>query len=182
MSSNFKSDFFAVAKSNDEFDIVLNPPASDESIQELSNALGFSLPPTLIELLRLADGEADGSGGMFCGESLLSCEGILLAHDWHEAELDGMADDEGHFVECPFVKQGLVWRPTWIPIVFGHNQTSLFIDSDPSEIGVVGQVVLSAQIDGTSGLVASSIPDLFHIARTISKSELLLGYPLKKAT
>ena len=71
MSSNFKSDFFAVADSNDEFDIVLNPPASDESIQELSNALGFSLPPTLIELLRLADGEADGSGGRASAFKLL---------------------------------------------------------------------------------------------------------------
>lgn len=175
----FEKNFRAVAASSDFYQIELNPPASEASISELAEGLGFLLPPGgLAQYLGIADGETPTSGGMFNGERLLSCDGILAAHDWHESELGELADSEGHFSNCPYVLQGRVWRPTWIPIVFGHAQTSLYVDTTPSKNGVLGQVILSAQIEGGCGIVASSIGDLFVRAREIPKPELLMRYPM----
>jgi cell wall assembly regulator SMI1 len=158
-------------------EIQLNPPATDADLASLASVIGQAVPEQLAALLRLANGETAASDGLFGGDSLLSTEGIGVALSWYEAEIGDLPDDGRYFGDCPFVKQGRCWNPKWIPLVFGHAQTTLFFDSDPSDRGIFGQLIMSAQIDGDCGIVATSIEDLLKRMSQLEEGTLPLHYP-----
>ena len=169
--------FAQVCAPTDSQQIQLNPPATDADLASLASVIGQTVPEQLTALLRLANGETVASDGLFGGESLLSAGGIGVALSWYEAEIGDLPDNGRYFGNCPFVKQGRCWNPKWIPLVFGHAQTTLFFDSDPSDRGVFGQLIMSAQIDGDCGIVASSIQDLLKRMNQLEEGTQLLHYP-----
>ncbi len=169
--------FGEVSTSTGSFEIELNPPVTDANLSGLASVIEQEVPEQLAALFAIADGETSSSEGMFAGERLLSADEIGIAWGWYEAEIGDLADDGQYFGKCPFVEQGRCWNPKWIPIVFGHAQTTFHFDSVPSEHGVFGQIIMSAQIDGDCGIVAASIEDLLKRTIELKKETLPLHYP-----
>lgn len=55
----------------------LNPPATDDEIAVLENALGVSLPKGFIECLKIHNGQGNMAGGLFDGSEFLSSSRII---------------------------------------------------------------------------------------------------------
>lgn len=64
---------------------LLNPPASEENLQQAEEELGYSIPSTLGDLIRLNNGETIQSDGIFGARRLMSIfEQVLVYRELSE--------------------------------------------------------------------------------------------------
>lgn len=154
--------FKAWLKSNYEEGLNdLNPPATDSDIQELEQALGFSLPKDLAHCLRIHNGQGSCAGGLFDGAEFLSCSRILDEwHVWKGLAEDGFFEDNQAEPDTGIKEDW--WNSKWIPFTYNGTGDHYCVDVDPGQFGSVGQVISMWHDSAERWLLADSFYDWFN--------------------
>ena len=124
--------------------VTFRPPADPAVVENFAAKSGLTLPDSLREALRIADGETRASSGMIGNWRLLPLAEIQGA--W--GLLTQLAE-KGAFVglepETPPYLRNVWWHPGWIPIVASGSGDFFCLDTAPPEAARTGQVVLFLQ-------------------------------------
>ncbi|CAM0555326.1 hypothetical protein EHLJMEHL_04915 [Vreelandella titanicae] len=138
----------------------LNPPATDDEIAVLENALGVSLPKGFIECLKIHNGQGNMAGGLFDGSEFLSSSRIIDEWKIWKGLLDGGDFEEAKSEPEEGIKEDW-WNSRWVPFTYNGAGDHYCIDNDPSTFGVVGQVITMWHDSAERELLASSFSSWF---------------------
>jgi cell wall assembly regulator SMI1 len=132
----------------------LNPPASEDAIQQAEDVLGITLPDSFKTLYRLHNGQRQESFGVFFGQSFLSLERIFERRGGlnpileHEPEL-AFGEDMSH----TSVPEGAIRLRDvdsgWIPFTENGVSDHLALDFHPGARGRNGQVINFGRLEIT---------------------------------
>ncbi len=147
----------------------LNPPASEEQIQALEDALQTPLPEDFKNLYRWHNGESN-TMGLFFGLTFLSIEEALEERKvWAEIAAEGDSTLDSGIVSIPshFIKENYANR-LYLPISKDYGGNNISVDLDPDEKGVYGQVINSGRDEEMRYVLALSVSKfmafvLFHL-------------------
>jgi cell wall assembly regulator SMI1 len=140
----------------------LNPPATDEQITGLQQALGVTLPDDYVACLKIHNGQASNAGGgMFDGYEFLSTDEILAQWAVWKELLDG-----GDFAGCNSDPSNGIrddwWNARWIPITHNGCGDHFCLDFDPDASGSEGQVITMWHDSGERELLSRSFGAWFE--------------------
>lgn len=149
--------------------LALMEAALPESIQRLGKPLplqqikqvSFELPQSIIDILTRVNGEKFNScGGIIFGGSIMSLEEIVFEHegcvtlfDSGIFELDAELEDER--VSFDFV------HPCYLPFVKDDCGNFVVVDTQPSQQGVMGQIVIVGADLVNNEVIAESMDAFF---------------------
>lgn len=118
----------------------LNPPATDEELALLEDALGAKLPEDFSECLRVHNGQSDSAGGLFDNSKFLSTGAIL--EEWKvwkdlldSGEFEGIHSEPEDGIKSDW------WNASWIPMTHNGCGDHYCIDLAPARGGHRGQVI-----------------------------------------
>ncbi len=138
----------------------LNPPATDQELEELQATLGYPLPPDLVNFLQVHNGQKSESGWLIDGQELLSSHRIIDEWKVWQGLLDS-GDFDGITSEPQDGIKNSWWNKKWIPITYNGFGDHYCIDLDPAENGTSGQVITMFHDEGVRGLLSSSLDEWF---------------------
>lgn len=118
----------------------LHPPATDEQIASLQEALGRALPDDFVACLKIHNGQDASVGGMFDGCEFLSTDEILAQWAVWKDLLDG-GDFAGITSDPASGIQDDWWNAGWIPFTHDGGGNHLCLDLAPDASGTPGQVI-----------------------------------------
>ncbi len=150
----------------------LNPPAGERDVDYFEFKLGIKLPSDLRAAFAAANGEPDQENeeGLVGGDYWLSIEQIVDQYEFHQVQLcDSYGDDSSVWEGCDRIRQGQLWRESWLPITWGYDGRVALFDTDPTAIGTVGQIIFCEHIDRRFGVIAESLRMFFE--RALKESE-----------
>jgi cell wall assembly regulator SMI1/Tfp pilus assembly protein PilE len=140
---------------------ALNPPATDEEIASLEEALGTKLPRGFVDCLKIHNGQSESAGGLFDTSEFLSTGAIL--DQWKvwkglldSGDLDGLKSEPDEGIRRDW------WNPLWIPFTHTGGGDHYCIDLAPDEGGQAGQVITMWQDIGGRELQAKSFEAWFQ--------------------
>ena len=117
----------------------LNPPATNEEIEELKNALGVDLPDDFISVLKIHNGQKGDSAWLFDSQEFLSTKRIIEEFNtWKnllETELQGKISTPDDGVKSDW------WNTSWIPFTSDGCGDHYCIDLSPTANGTKGQII-----------------------------------------
>ena len=117
----------------------LNPPATNEEIEELKNALGVDLPDDFISVLKINNGQKGDSAWLFDSQEFLSTKRIIEEFNtWKnllESELQGKISIPDDGVKSDW------WNVNWIPFTSDGCGDHYCIDLSPTANGTKGQII-----------------------------------------
>ena len=117
----------------------LNPPATNEEIEELKNALGVDLPDDFISVLKIHNGQKGDSAWLFDSQEFLSTHRIIEEFNtWKnllESELHGKVSTPDDGVKSDW------WNVNWIPFTSDGCGDNYCIDLSPTANGTKGQII-----------------------------------------
>ena len=117
----------------------LNPPASDEEIEELTQAIGVELPRDFISVLKIHNGQKGESAWLFDSQEFLSTKRIIEEFNTWKNLLDTKLKDK---ISSPDdgVKNDW-WNTNWIPFTSDGCGDHYCLDLSPSSNGIEGQII-----------------------------------------
>lgn len=117
----------------------LNPPATNEEIEELKNTLGVDLPDDFISVLKIHNGQKGDSAWLFDSQEFLSTKRIIEEFNtWKnllESELQGKISTPDDGVKSDW------WNVNWIPFTSDGCGDHYCIDLSPTANGTKGQII-----------------------------------------
>lgn len=117
----------------------LNPPATNEEIEELKNALGVDLPDDFISVLKIHNGQKGDSAWLFDSQEFLSTHRIIEEFNtWKnllESELQEKISTPDDGVKSDW------WNVNWIPFTSDGCGDHYCIDLSPTASGTKGQII-----------------------------------------
>lgn len=133
----------------------LNPPASDEQIRALEEALSVTLPADFAQFLKAHNGQAGDAGWIIDGSELLSVERIIDEWQvWHDLLINGHFDDYDE--ERNNGVKNDWWNAKWIPFTYDGGGNHLCLDLDPAKDGHHGQIITMWHDDSEREVQATS--------------------------
>lgn len=132
---------------------ALNPPATNEQIASLEQALGITLPDDYVACLKIHNGQATGVGGLFEGAEFLSTDEILAQWTVWKDLLDS-GDFAGITSEPASGIRNDWWNAGWIPFTHNGGGDHLCLDLAPDAAGSRGQVITMWHDSGERELIA----------------------------
>jgi len=138
---------------------TLNPPASEEKLFEFKMSMPFELPEELIELYRIHEGVSFPSIASFAyGLSFYDLERLTYNQAFYQKASSGV---DPEFCDIGIKKEWLN-SPLRVPLGDDGSRCTICVDLDPSEEGVIGQIVL---FDGdflVALKLANSISEMYY--------------------
>jgi cell wall assembly regulator SMI1 len=117
----------------------LNPPASDDEIEELTNTLGVELPEDFIQVLKIHNGQKGEAAWLFDSQEFLSTKRIIEEFNiWKnllETELQGKVSTPDDGVKNDW------YNINWIPFTSDGCGDHYCLDLSPNSTGISGQVI-----------------------------------------
>lgn len=147
----------------------LNPPATDEQIASLQEAIGLTLPEAFVVCLKIHNGQDPSSGGLFNATEFLSTDRILAEWTVWKELLD---DDDFEGIESD-PQAGIRndwWNASWIPFTYNGSGDHLCLDLAPDTSGSLGQVITMWHDQGERELIAPNFSAWFesYVGRVFS--------------
>ncbi|MCK7597758.1 SMI1/KNR4 family protein [Microbulbifer sp. CAU 1566] len=149
LSANFESGFRD-----------LNPPITDEELENLQSTLDVQLAQDFIDFLKVHNGQAGNAGGIIDATELLSSTRIL--DEWRcwkdlldSGEFEGYDEERANGVKADW------WNQKWIPFTYNGAGDHLCLDLDPSGTGSLGQVITMWHDDGEREVKSNSFKAWF---------------------
>jgi cell wall assembly regulator SMI1 len=142
VAENLWRQIIARGTQNDpEFETNLNllPGASEEDFKLLENKLGVKLPEEMKAIYRVHNGQVWDVKSECFARNLTLTPISKIIEDWEFLNDEFDPDDLEPEIE-PEIKP-FMWNPKWIPFAYNGAGDYVCLDTDPSEIGVSGQVV-----------------------------------------
>ncbi|CAM3447951.1 SMI1/KNR4 family protein [Arcobacter aquimarinus] len=137
----------------------LNPPATNEEIEELKNALGVDLPDDFISVLKIHNGQKGDLAWLFDSQEFLSTKRIIEEFNtWKnllEGELQGKISTPDDGVKSDW------WNVNWIPFTSDGCGDHYCIDLSPTASGTKGQIITLWYELGEREIVAQSFSSWF---------------------
>jgi cell wall assembly regulator SMI1 len=141
----------------------LNPPASEDAINQAQTELGVTLPDSFKALYRIHDGQRQNSHGAFFGHWFMSLERMLMRYaDWkgivvHDPEVALGANHP--FTSIPEGAIQLRYADTaWIPFTEDGLSGHFGLDFNPGERGHLGQVIMFGRYVDNKLVAAPDLP------------------------
>lgn len=143
----------------------LNPGADPDSIKQTEIVMDLTFPNDLKQYLLTNDGQTIASDEIIGDWELLSLDQIVKSWKFQrEMVKKGLFAQHNKNEATPFVK-GRWWNTGWIPIAHSSTGDYYCVDTDPSQGGRRGQVILFWHDEMYRPLVAHSLEEWFrHIA------------------
>jgi cell wall assembly regulator SMI1 len=139
----------------------LNPPAADDEIASLEEAIGCQLPAEFIQFLKIHDGQSGDAGWLIDGSELLSTERIFSEWTvWNDLLKGGDFDDAKSEPNSDQMKSDW-WNAKWVPFTYDGSGNHLCIDLDPAPGGKVGQIITMWHDDPERDVIADSFQEWF---------------------
>ena len=117
----------------------LNPPATDDEINELINTLGVDLPDDFISVLKIHNGQKGESAWLFDSQEFLSTHRIIEEYNiWKnllETQLKGKVSTPDDGVKNDW------WNINWIPFTSDGCGDHYCLDLSPTTTGTKGQII-----------------------------------------
>ncbi|MGE7021955.1 SMI1/KNR4 family protein [Solibacillus cecembensis] len=148
--------------SNFKESLNLQSGASDEEFQLLEDTLGVLLPEEMKSFYRVYNGQVWVTGvNPFVRNLTLSTTSEII-DNWIFLQEEFDSDDD---VEPDIEKElkSFLWNSKWIPIAVNGGGDYLCIDTDPSEAGVVGQILYFWHDWGNRSIEAKNIFEFVEI-------------------
>lgn len=147
---------------NFEESLNLQLGASDEDFQLIENTLGVTLPEEMKSFYRVYNGQIWEYGGNPFVRNLTLSPTIEIIENWNflQEEFD---PDDGFEPDFGEGIKPVLWNSKWIPIAENGGGDYLCIDTDPSESGVVGQVLYYWHDWGNRSVEANSLIEFIEI-------------------
>jgi internalin A len=142
----------------------LNPPASEDAIQQAEAVLGIKLPDSFKALYRLHDGQRQEARGAFFGQWFMSLErmferrGGMLAILEHEPEI-ALGED---MLNTSVPERAIQLRHVdsgWIPFAENGCSEYLSLDFHPDERGHSGQIINFGRLMNNKLVIALDFAD-----------------------
>lgn len=138
----------------------LNPPASDEEIEELTKTLGLELPKDFISVLKMHNGQKGEAAWLFDSQEFLSTHRIIKEFNiWKnllENELQGKVSTPDNGVKNDW------WNKAWIPFTSDGCGDHYCLDLSPSDSGTKGQIITLWYESAEREIVAKSFSQWFE--------------------
>lgn len=135
----------------------LNGSAAIDSINELNGLVGTDLPSELIEYYGIHNGiDSEAIANLVYGIKFISIEEAIKSIKNIEVSSASLAYADSQ------IKAGYIFHKKRIPIGGDNGTCLLCIDLDPSESGVIGQIILLDYDYNVAIKLADSLGDLFH--------------------
>lgn len=137
----------------------LNPPATNEEIEELTISLGVQLPDEFISILKIHNGQKGEAAWLFDSQEFLSTYRIIEEYNtWkklQEKELKNKISTPDSGVKNDW------WNKNWIPITSDGCGNSYCLDLLPNQSGTRGQIITLWYEFSQREIVAKSISQWF---------------------
>ena len=140
----------------------LQPGASDEEFQLIENTLGVSLPEEMKSFYRMYNGQVWQYGGNSFLRNLTLSPTFEIIENWKCIQEEFDPDDEVELDIGEEIKP-VLWHSKWIPIAENGGGDYFCIDTDPSESGVVGQVIYYWHDWGNRSVEAKNLFEFIEI-------------------
>ncbi len=128
--------------------INLAPPATDEEIVALEQALSVILPADFVAFMKIHNGQRGMSHGLFDDCEFLSTSRVLQEWRVWKDLLDGGDFDGAE--SCP--QSGIRsewWNPSWIPFTYNGAGDHLCLDLARLMLGFAGRLSRSGMMMGS---------------------------------
>lgn len=150
----------------------LNPPASDDEIEELTTALGVELPSDFISVLKIHNGQKGEAAWLFDSQEFLSTHRIIEEfYTWKnllDTELQGKISTPDDGVKNDW------WNINWIPFTSDGCGDHYCFDLSPNPRGIKGQVITLWYELSEREIVAGSFSQWFEeYVEQLYRGELL---------
>ncbi len=146
---------------NFEESLNLLPGANDEEFQLIEKTLDVSLPEEMKSLYRMYNGQDWQHGGNPFVRNLTLSPTFEIMKNWkfiqEEFDPEDLELDIGEEIKP------VLWNSKWIPIAENGGGDYLCIDTDPSESGVVGQVLYFWHDWGNRSVEAKNLFEFIEI-------------------
>ncbi|MFB9324608.1 SMI1/KNR4 family protein [Paenibacillus aurantiacus] len=142
--------------------LKLQPGAEDEDFQLLENALHTTIPEELKCFYRIHNGQQRELGTSSFLRNLTLSPISQMIENWTFLQREFDPDDDWEADIDTEIKP-LLWNPKWIPVAENGGGDYLCIDTDPSEFGVVGQVLYFWHDWGRRSVEAKSLFEFIAI-------------------
>ena len=117
----------------------LNPPATEDEIEELTRAIGVDLPDDFIEVLKIHNGQKGKAAWLFDSQEFLSTQRIIEEFNtWKKLLKDEL---QGKISKSDAGVKNDWWNKNWIPFSSDGCGNSYCLDLDPNSSGTKGQVI-----------------------------------------
>ncbi|ATP40377.1 SMI1/KNR4 family protein [Solibacillus sp. R5-41] len=148
--------------SNFKESLNLQSGASDEEFQLLEDTLGVLLPEEMKSFYRVYNGQVWVTGVNPFVRNLTLSPTSEIIDNWIFLQEEFDPDED---VEPDIEKElkSLLWNSKWIPIAVNGGGDYLCIDTDPSEAGVVGQILYFWHDWGNRSIEAKNIFEFVEI-------------------
>jgi cell wall assembly regulator SMI1 len=140
----------------------LQPGASDEELRLLENTLGVTLPDEMKLFYKVFNGQVWEPGVKSFVRNLTLSPITEIIDNWCFLQEEFDPDDDIEFESEKELKP-LLWNSKWIPIAENGGGDYLCIDTDPSESGVIGQVLYFWHDWGNRSVRARNIFEFIEI-------------------
>ncbi len=138
----------------------LNPPASDDEIDELTKTIGVELPKDFLSVLKMHNGQKGEAAWLFDSQEFLSTHRIIEEfNNWKNllnTELQGKVSTPDDGVKNDW------WNINWIPITSDGCGDHYCLDLSPTSSGKKGQIITLWYELAEREIVASSFTQWFE--------------------
>jgi cell wall assembly regulator SMI1 len=136
----------------------LNPPASEDELQQLATLIGAELPADFLAFYRVHNGQKSKLGGLIDAEELLCVSRMIDEWTiWNDllkgGDFDGSTSDPAPGVRADW------WNPGWLPLTYDGAGNHCCLDLAPAEGGSVGQMIRMWHDDAKRTLLADSFAE-----------------------
>lgn len=141
MNSQADNLWKCIIEKKDRDALNLQPGATAEEIQLIENTLGVILPEEMKSFYSVYNGQAWDVGVESFVRNLTLSSLAEIMDNWLFLQEEFDPDDLLPDIEYGVEVQPLLWHKKWIPIAENGGGDYLCLDTDPTEQGVVGQVL-----------------------------------------
>ena len=174
----------------------LNPGAGENELLSLQEGLGIDLPRDFIDSLKVHNGENDGWPCKVFADrgAYLSTEGILEIWTLLQKIASEMTAYTDQMDVEEQIREGIVrvegpvkpvdFSPKWVPILDCNGDVFWAIDFDPSDGGVVGQIVEVYWEGNSWKVIADSFKDLlstYVLSLEANEYRIINGQPTQES-
>jgi cell wall assembly regulator SMI1 len=141
----------------------LNPPASEDAINQAQTELGVTLPDSFKALYRIHDGQRQNSHGAFFGHWFMSLEQLMMRYaDWKGIVIHDPVAALGADLPMTSTPEGAIQLRyadiAWIPFTEAGASENFGLDFDPGEYGRAGQVIIFGRDVRNKVVLAPDLP------------------------
>jgi len=158
-----------------DMDVVLNPPATDQQLQTLEEAIGYALPDELVALYKITNGQqkpfkVETQPGRYAVNLMghydfLSTNEALAAYQFYR----DITNDYGQLIDAEITVRdshpvdSVSWKKGWLPIA-GSGANQIAVDLAPPDGGRYGQLIPIGADEFERFVISPSLAEFFNRA------------------